>query len=60
MAKINSKLADARRNLEAENIILNEKRTLAATSEERRRSAAGALRRIENERAELDSRLTRV
>ncbi|MEO6589663.1 MAG: chromosome segregation protein SMC [Pyrinomonadaceae bacterium] len=59
MAKINLKLADARRKLEAENIILNEKRTLAATSEERRRSAAGALRRIENEKAELDSRLAR-
>ncbi len=59
MAKINAKLADARRKLEAENIVLNEKRTLAAMSEERRRSAAGALRRIENEKAELDSRLTR-
>ncbi len=59
MAKINSKLAEARRKLEDENIILNEKRTLAATSEERRRSAAGALRRVENERAELESRLTR-
>ncbi len=59
MAKINSKFADARRRLEAENIILNEKRTLAATSEERRRSAAGALRRVENEKAELESRLTR-
>ena len=59
MAKISLKLADARRKLEAENIVLNEKRTLAATSEERRRSAAGALRRIENERAELESRLTR-
>lgn len=59
MAKINSSLADARKKLEEENIALNEKRTLAATSEERRRSAAGALRRIENEKNELDSRLTR-
>lgn len=59
MASINLKLIDARRNLEAENIVLNEKRTLAATSEERRRSAAGALRRIETEKTELDSRLTR-
>ncbi len=59
MAQINTKLAEARRSLEAENIVLNEKRTLAATSEERRRSAAGSLRRIENEKAELDSRLTR-
>ncbi|CAN5826296.1 hypothetical protein BH20ACI4_BH20ACI4_32860 [soil metagenome] len=59
MSKINLKLADARRKLDAENIVLNEKRTLAATSEERRRSAAGALRRVENEKAELESRLAR-
>lgn len=59
LAQISSALADARKKLEEENIVLNEKRTLAATSEERRRSAAGALRRIENEKAELDSRLTR-
>ena len=59
MAKINSKLAEARRRLEAENVVLNEKRTLAATSEERRRSAAAALRRVENERAELEARLAR-
>ena len=60
MAKIIQKLTDARRRLEAENVVLNEKRTLAATSGERRRSAHAALRRVENEKAELETRLTRV
>ncbi len=37
--------------------VLNEKRMIAATSDERRRSASSALRRVENESRELESRL---
>ena len=59
LAKITQKLNDAREKLNAENAVLNEKRTAAATSGERRRSAQAALRRIENERAELESRRAR-
>ena len=59
LSGINAKLSDARQKLDAENTVLNEKRTLAATSEERRRSASNALRRVENEQAELESRLAR-
>ena len=39
--------------------VLNEKKTLAATSAERRRSAQTALRRVENEAKELESRIAR-
>ena len=59
LEKSAQKLTEARQRLEAENSILNEKRTLAATSEERRRSASNALRRVENERTELESRVSR-
>jgi chromosome segregation protein len=59
LAEITNKLNDARARTEAENTVLNEKRTLAATSEERRRSAQSALRRVENEFRELDSRHAR-
>ena len=58
-AQITQKLNDARIKTENENIILNEKKTLAATSSERRRSAQNALRRVENEFKELNSRLAR-
>ncbi|CAN5370729.1 chromosome segregation protein SMC [soil metagenome] len=37
--------------------ILNEKRMIAATSDERRRSAVSALRRVENENKEIEGRL---
>jgi chromosome segregation protein len=37
--------------------VLNEKRMIAATSDERRRSAVSALRRVENENKEIESRL---
>lgn len=37
--------------------ILNEKRMIAATSDERRRSAVSALRRVENESKEIEGRL---
>jgi chromosome segregation protein len=57
LERINKLLTDARAKTDAENIILNEKRTLAATSGERRRSVQSALRRVENEQKELESRV---
>lgn len=57
LAGISQKLSEARTKTEAENAVLNEKRILAATSEERRRSAQNALRRVENEYKEHDSRI---
>ncbi len=57
LAKISEQLNEARRRTESENQTLNEKRTLAATTSERRRAAQAALKRIETERAELDARL---
>ena len=54
--RINGLLADARARSDAENAVVNEKRTLAATSGERRRSVQSSLRRVENEQKELESR----
>lgn len=59
LEKIAQKLTDARLEVERENAVLNEKRTLAATSAERRRSAQNALRRVESEAKELNERLAR-
>lgn len=59
LQKISEKLNRAREAAEAENTVLNEKKTLAATSAERRRSAESALDRAESEAAELRSRLER-
>ncbi|HEY8560983.1 MAG TPA: chromosome segregation protein SMC [Pyrinomonadaceae bacterium] len=59
LSEISNDLAEARARTEAENAVLSEKRTLAATSDERRRAAQSALRRVENEFRELDSRLAR-
>ncbi len=59
LADITEKLNEARTKTGNENAILNEKKTLAATSAERRRSAQTALRRVENELKELASRLSR-
>ena len=59
LADITDKLNEARTKTESENAILNEKKTLAATSAERRRSAQTALRRVENELKDLESRLAR-
>ena len=53
-------LMKAREVSENENEVLNQKRTLAATSAERRRSAQSALRRVENEQKELESRIARL
>ncbi len=50
-------LARSREVSDHENAALNEKRTIAATSDERRRSVQSALRRVENGRKELESRL---
>ncbi|MBK7704382.1 MAG: chromosome segregation protein SMC [Acidobacteria bacterium] len=55
-AEVSLELSDARAGTDAENVILNEKRTFAATSEERRRSVQSALRRVENEAREYDAR----
>ncbi|MBA3352974.1 MAG: chromosome segregation protein SMC [Blastocatellia bacterium] len=54
--RINALLAAARAKSDEENAAVNEKRTLAATSGERRRSVQSALRRVENEQKELESR----
>ena len=59
LADITDKLNEARTKTESENASLNEKKTLAATSAERRRSAQTALRRVENELKDLASRLAR-
>ena len=59
LGEITKNLGAVRENAEAENAVLNEKRTLAATSGERRRSAQTALRRVENEEREIAARLSR-
>src|SRR5204863_8509031 len=57
LENIGTSLNEARSKTDAANAVLNEKRMTAATSEERRRSAVSALRRVENESKELESRL---
>lgn len=57
LESISEMLANARSVSEAENAVLNQKRTLAATSSERRRSVQAARRRVENEEKELESRI---
>ena len=54
--RVNALLAEARAKTDAENAVVNEKRTLAATSGERRRSVHSALKRVENEQKELEAR----
>jgi chromosome segregation protein len=49
-------LGRARAQADEANGILNEKRMAAATSSERRRSVQSALRRVENERGDLEAR----
>ncbi len=53
---IGADLGQARAKTEAANAVLNDKRMIAATSDERRRSALSALRRVENEGKETESR----
>ena len=55
--EINRSLAEARARSEAENAVLNEKRTMAATSGERRRSVQSALQRVRNEQRDLETRM---
>jgi len=57
LENIAASLSEARSNTETAYAILNEKRMIAATSDERRRSAVSALRRVENEGKEIESRL---
>jgi chromosome segregation protein len=51
------RLTDARSISDAENAVVSEKRTVAATSGERLRAAHAAKRRVENEQKELESRI---
>lgn len=60
MERISSALARSRELAEAENTVLNEKRTAAATSGERRRAVQSALKRVENERGDLESRIALI
>lgn len=57
LERIAADLNDSREQTNAANTVLNEKRMVAATSDERRRSAVSALRRVENEGREIESRL---
>jgi chromosome segregation protein len=57
LEKIGIAHAAARTTFDEETAVVNEKRTFAATSDERRRSAQSALRRVENEEKELDGRI---
>lgn len=58
LERIAAELTTARALTEAALAVLSEKRMIAATSDERRRSAISALRRVENEAKEIESRLT--
>lgn len=60
MDGISARLLRSRELAEAENAVLNERRTEAATSGERRRAVQSALRRLENERGELESRIALI
>jgi len=53
-------LQTERASLEATNLVLNEKRTAAATSNERRRSVKAALGRVETQRADFESRIANL
>lgn len=57
LESIGTHLNEARSRTDAANAVLNEKRMAAATSDERRRSAQSALRRVDNEYNEVESRL---
>ncbi len=57
LEKVSQQISQARETLDAASGILNEKRMVAATSGERRRSVQSSLRRVENEGKEIESRL---
>lgn len=56
--EITGKLGGARRIVDEAATVLSEKRLVAATSSERRRSAQSALRRVENEARETNQRVS--
>ncbi len=58
-ADIARKLNEARAKNDAENTVLNQKRTAAATSGERRRAAQNSLRRVENDLKEAAARIAK-
>jgi chromosome segregation protein len=53
------RLAENRRDADAESELLNQQRAQAAAAAERRRSTSADLRRLETEREEVSSRITR-
>ncbi|MCZ2390592.1 MAG: chromosome segregation protein SMC [Acidobacteria bacterium] len=57
LEEIAATLLAERSALEAANLVLNEKRTAAATSNERRRSVKAALGRVEAQRADFEARI---
>jgi chromosome segregation protein len=57
IAALAGSLTEARSRTHAADAVLNDKRMTAATSDERRRAAVNALRRVENESREIDGRL---
>lgn len=59
VSQASARLAAARRDAESENELLNEQRSAAAASAERRRSTSAELRRLQSESADLQSRLAR-
>ncbi len=59
LERITKDLNEARSRLDDENAVLNETRTLAATSAERQRSVQSALKRVDNEEKELGERQVR-
>jgi chromosome segregation protein len=59
LTEISEKIGLARSKVETENTDLNEKRTRAEVAAERRRSAHSALRRVEAEQSEIETRLTK-
>lgn len=59
LENIIEKLTKSRNEVEAENIVVNEKKTYASVASERQRSAKNSLERIKNERKDLQERLDR-
>ncbi len=57
LKNITEKMTKSRQEVEAENIVVNEKKTFASVASERQRSAKNSLERIKNERKDLQERL---
>jgi len=60
LEQIASRIGEARNRIEADMAALNDKRTFAATSDERQRSAQNAVQRIEAEFRDLENRKVRT